>query len=183
MNYEITKITSRIVNNPGEIKRISVAVVVDGQYVAAQGAKEKTYKPRAEEELKKFEEMVKNVIGFNAERGDDVRVVNMPFEVMPQEEIQEAPRDIMPIIMSVGRYLSPVLLFLLAFIFIIRPVLKVLTTPSREMAPPVQLPRTVGEIERSMELTGAPQKGELIGWTQKNPQEAAQIVKSWLEGK
>jgi flagellar M-ring protein FliF len=96
VNYEISRVTSRVVHHPGELKRLTVAVLVDGTSSGAAGSKEKQYKPRSEEDLKNFEEMVKKAVGFSAERGDEVRVVNMPFEVAAQEEFTAPKTEILP---------------------------------------------------------------------------------------
>lgn len=77
-NYEISKTTRSQVHEGGDIKRQSVAVLVDGTYTADDKGV-KTYKPRPEEELKKIGDLVKTAIGFDEKRGDTVQVVNMQF--------------------------------------------------------------------------------------------------------
>ncbi len=76
-NYEISKTVRTKSNDGGAVKRISVAVVVDGS--TADGAGKDSYKPRTPQELKQIESLVKSAIGFDASRGDQVQVVNMPF--------------------------------------------------------------------------------------------------------
>jgi flagellar M-ring protein FliF len=187
VNYEISRITSRSINALGEVKRISVVALVDGVYAAAEAgkdakeAKEKKYSPRAEEELKKFEDMVKNAVGFTAARGDEVRVVNMQFEGAAPEDLAEAKRDFLPIILTVGKYLVPIVVVALLFILVIKPLLNVLATPS---APPARaglaLPQSVAEIERALEIGDTSARDRLIDWAKKNPKDAADLVKSWI---
>jgi len=76
-NYEINKdiVTSTV--DGGAVKRLSVAVVVDGAS-AAGGA----YKPRTPAEMKQISDLVKSAIGFDAKRGDLVQVDNMEFARM-----------------------------------------------------------------------------------------------------
>jgi len=184
VNYEISKVTSHIINSSGEIKRLSVVTLVDGTYAAPEGAKDKKYSPRSEEEIKKFEDMVKNAVGFSADRGDDVRVVNMPFEGSPpQEELAEPQREIMPVIITLARYLVPLLGIALLLFFVVKPLMKVLTAPSAGRQSPVALPHTVAEIEKALEMTDRPSSDRLIEWTKKNPKEAANLVKSWMQEK
>ena len=77
-NYEISRTTRTEVQEPGAIKRLSVAVAVDG--VSTTDAKGKTsYKPRSPEEMKRIEQLVRSAIGFTADRGDQVSVVNVRF--------------------------------------------------------------------------------------------------------
>jgi len=78
-NYEISKTTRTEVQSPGQIKRLSVAVAVDG--VTAPGGKGKpgAYSARTPEEMKHLDELVKAAIGFSTDRGDVVSVVNVKF--------------------------------------------------------------------------------------------------------
>ena len=60
------------------MKRLSVAVLIDGTYTTDdKGAK--TYQALGQETVDKLESLVRSAIGFNAERGDQVEVINMPF--------------------------------------------------------------------------------------------------------
>jgi flagellar M-ring protein FliF len=181
INYEISKVTSHIINPSGEIKRLSVVALVDGVYASQEGSKEKKYSPRSEEELKKFEDMVKNAVGFSADRGDEVRVVNMPFEGSPQEELAEPQREIIPVAITLGRYLVPLLAIVLLLLFVVKPLIKVLTAPSPGGNARVALPHTVAEIERALEIAEKPSGDRLIEWTKKNPKEAANLVKNWIQ--
>lgn len=183
INYEISKITSHIVNNPGEIKRLSAVVLVDGTYTVQEGSKEKKYNPRSEEDLKKIEEMVKRAIGFSQERGDDVKVVNMPFETVLEEELPAPKREIWPLILTIARYAVPLIVVVLLFLFIIRPLLRTLAAPVKMEPQPVGLPKTVAEIERSLEIPQMSQKEMIIEWAKKNPEEAAGLIKSWIKEK
>lgn len=78
VNFEISKKTVNQVRDQGSLKRLSVAVLVDGNYTTAEdGAK--TYAPLDQETLDKIEALVRSSIGFDANRGDQVEVINMPF--------------------------------------------------------------------------------------------------------
>jgi flagellar M-ring protein FliF len=77
-NYEISKTVRSTVREGGDVRRLSVAVLVDGTYTTAEDGT-KTYQPRTEEQLAQIESLVKSAIGFNEERGDTLEVVNMQF--------------------------------------------------------------------------------------------------------
>ena len=82
VNYEINKTSRQIVQMPGNIKKISAAVIVDGKYETKPGADGKpkqTYVPRSAEEMKSLDELVKKAVGFNETRGDQITVSNIPF--------------------------------------------------------------------------------------------------------
>ena len=62
----------------GEVKRQSVAVLVDGTLVSGEDGS-LTYTPRTQEEMERLAALVRTAIGFNAERGDSIDVVNIQF--------------------------------------------------------------------------------------------------------
>jgi flagellar M-ring protein FliF len=79
-NYEISRTMTTKVQEPGEIKKLSVAVAVDG--VTAPDAKGKpgAYTPRSADEMKRIDQLVRSAMGFDATRGDQVSVVNVRFD-------------------------------------------------------------------------------------------------------
>lgn len=78
LNYEISRQVTNQVRQSGVVRKLSVAVVVDGIYEANDKG-EKTYKPRTPEELEKIATIVKSAVGYDEERGDKVEVINMQF--------------------------------------------------------------------------------------------------------
>ncbi len=77
-NYEISHSSRTEVQEPGQIKRLSVAVAVDG--VSTYGSKGKiTYAPRPAEEMKHIDDLVRSAVGFSQARGDQITVVNVRF--------------------------------------------------------------------------------------------------------
>lgn len=77
-NYEISRSTRTEVTEPGAIKRLSVAVAVDG--VSSYDKKGKvTYTPRTAEEMQRIEALVRSAVGYTQQRGDQVTVVNVRF--------------------------------------------------------------------------------------------------------
>ncbi len=100
-NYEIGKTIRSTVREVGEIKKLSVAVLVDGRYKPAEKAApaegeeakeedkntkpEMVYEPRSEDEIKQITALVKSAVGFDEERGDTIEVVNMQFASVETE--------------------------------------------------------------------------------------------------
>ncbi|WP_456408422.1 flagellar basal-body MS-ring/collar protein FliF [Caldithrix abyssi] len=79
-NYELSKTVERYVSNSGKIKRLAVAVLVNGKYTKVtneDGSVELKYEPRSEEELNQIAALVKSAVGYDEERGDVVEVQNM----------------------------------------------------------------------------------------------------------
>ena len=67
--YQNSKTRTVTVRNPGKVKRLTVAVMVDG---GAKGL--------AQPQVQRLQRLVENAVGFDAERGDSVVVENMPFQ-------------------------------------------------------------------------------------------------------
>ena len=90
-NYELSKTIERYVSNSGNIKRLAVAVLVNGKYekqTDENGNVQMVYQPRSEEELNQIAALVKSAVGFNEDRGDVVEVQNMQL-VNHQPEVEE----------------------------------------------------------------------------------------------
>lgn len=79
-NYEISNTTTTTIREPGQVQRLSVAVAVDGVLTPAAGGEgEPTYAPRSEEDMERIEALVRSAMGFSADRGDQVSVINVRF--------------------------------------------------------------------------------------------------------
>jgi len=80
-NYEISKTVSNVRGEYAAIKRVTAAVVVDGKYVAdEQKGGELTYKPLENAEIEKINSLVKQAVGFDQKRGDEISVSNFKFD-------------------------------------------------------------------------------------------------------
>jgi flagellar M-ring protein FliF len=187
INYEITKTVSHVISPTGEIKKLSAVVLVDGTYASAQGQAEKKYTPRTEDEVKQFEDMVKKAVGFSTDRGDEVKVVNLPFETIPQEELAEAsaPSPVMPVVMTASKYLVPFIGVVLLFLFVIKPLMKTLTEPSQIALQQqrLSLPQSAAEMQRALPAQERSSRDQLIDWAKQNPKDATNLIKGWLEEK
>ena len=89
-NYEINKAVKTSTVDGGTVKRLSVAVVVDGTQ-SAIGA----YKPRSAAEMKQIEDLVKSAIGYDVKRGDIVQVDNMAFARLDAGDGAPAPAPLL----------------------------------------------------------------------------------------
>ena len=89
-NYEISKKVTTSTVDGGDVKKLSVAVVVDGS-----GDSAAAYKPRTPEEMTKITALVKSAMGFDASRGDQVQVTNMQFARMDDTAGTPAPKPLL----------------------------------------------------------------------------------------
>jgi len=78
VNYEITKTVKTHIREAGMVRRLSVAVMVNGTMVPNDEGNA-TYEPRTAEELEKITALVRSAVGYDEERGDIIEVVEMPF--------------------------------------------------------------------------------------------------------
>ncbi len=78
VNFEISKKVINHVRETGIVNRISVAVLVDGSRKLGPDGNF-AYQPRSEAEMELLATLVRSTIGFNADRGDSVEVINMEF--------------------------------------------------------------------------------------------------------
>lgn len=137
-NYLNSKTIRTQIHEAGTIKKITVAVLVDGIYQDAGDGNEAVYQPRTEEDLTKLNELVKSTIGYDEERGDSVQIVNMQFaKVDYGEETAEeslfdfSKADIMRFIELGGL----MLIGILVIFFALRPLIKFLTSPPTTYVP------------------------------------------------
>ena len=141
-NYEISKVTQTELTQAGGIKRLSIAVVVDGTYVA-DDAGNSTYTPRTPAEIEQITSLVKSAIGFDEERGDQVQVANLQFADRPEltagGTAEAGLFDFTRDDLMNGAEMAVTLLIALALVFfVLRPLLKrVLTPENKTLALPV----------------------------------------------
>ncbi|WP_419254377.1 flagellar basal-body MS-ring/collar protein FliF [Caulobacter sp. ErkDOM-YI] len=133
-NYEISKSVRTEVTEPGTIKKLAVAVAIDGVTApAGKDGKPGAYTPRTEEERAQLEDLVKTAIGFDAARGDQVKVTNIRF---PQPEDQALGKDGLLAafgkndIMRIAELAVLGIVAILILLFAVRPFVKNMMTPS-----------------------------------------------------
>jgi len=138
INYEINKVVSKTVMPVGETKKLSIAVLVDGKYKKNE-KNEDVYVALEKKEIEALEDLVRKSAGFNAQRGDQVVVTNMPFRKAELDEaggmtFRETLDTVSPILKYVGIF------GLIAFIvmFVLRPMLQSVmrAAPEKSMAGP-----------------------------------------------
>ncbi|MBW1975440.1 MAG: flagellar M-ring protein FliF [Deltaproteobacteria bacterium] len=181
-NYEMNRTARKVVYSPGTIKRLSVAVVVDGPYKeeVSKGVIKKIFVGRSEQELKVIEDVVKKAVGFNADRGDQVTVSNIPFasELVPKPA---PPNRWIALLKEYQKTIINVLIAILVFFFVVRPLMKkietIVTEKPPEEIPAEEIPALPEEEEIPKALTP---RQQAIALVQEHPDRAAEIIKAWL---
>jgi flagellar M-ring protein FliF len=192
LNYEVNRKVSKIIEPTGAIKRLSVAVLVDGTYEAAASAVneaedavgDKKYVARSEQEIQNLIQIVKKAVGFSEDRGDQIEMVNVPFETPALQEGEEGmTAGVQAFLATWGGFLKPVLFFFLGVMvlwFVIRPMALNLSKPSAEavVLPQKGLPATVSEYEAQITETPQDQAMKLAA---DNPATAAHVIRTWIK--
>ncbi|KYG68496.1 flagellar M-ring protein FliF [Bdellovibrio bacteriovorus] len=150
-NYEVPKTVRNIREAAGNLERVSVAVVVDGIAVTKtkeDGTTETTYQPRSAEDLKKYEDLVKNAIGFNTARGDSVKIESMQFQ---PEDFSEAEKILTTLerkklIHALFKWALLGFSLALFFFIVVRPFMQWITDSFQDSVEEM-LPRTIEELE------------------------------------
>jgi flagellar M-ring protein FliF len=135
-NYEIGKTVRSMVREVGEVKRLSVAVLINGITKTAEDGT-KTYEQRSDAELKQIETLVKSAIGFDEKRGDQVSVINMAFaeaEVPPIEDTSKILGFERADLLDAAQVVVVAILIMLVVLLILQPMLSKLISSTLHMS-------------------------------------------------
>jgi flagellar M-ring protein FliF len=195
--YAVSKTVRHEIEPAGRVRRISAAVLLDDVTEMKQenGKQIESRRKRTPEELKQIEQVASAVIGLDSTRGDVISVQNMPFEHAPAaapadikpnkvQKVQEFVRD-----WSVAvRYATIVLIFLIVYLLMLRPVKKQFLTAFKEVAEQRKLAAAAQAKlqETSMpQLSGAQQetvnlKKQIAEKIKADPAGTSRLVRGWL---
>lgn len=165
VNYEVSETERQVVQGPGDIKRLTVAVLINDT-VSAGGDKTPAIVPRSDGELAALEELVASAVGFDAARGDVITIKSMPFEPVAQTGTEAADGILTRIAgdaMSLVRTAVLAVVALVLALFVIRPLLMrpALAPPRQLFAPaPAETGRGGDHAAASEALTGEIDSGD-----------------------
>lgn len=208
--YEVSRLTRHTIQPPGEVARMSVAVILDDDHVAkTSGEGETTIErtSRTPEELQKIQSLVAAAVGLEPDRGDQLTVENVAFDEPVVVEPPPAPfyERYSPQIWEGGRLVTVLAIAMLAFFMFIRPMfrrvgLKPVTAVAVDTAAAeaVSVPtstglRTVAEMESAIdaELDALTAKyaedrrlpvltRRVSSVTVNEPENVAKLLRSWI---
>jgi flagellar biosynthesis/type III secretory pathway M-ring protein FliF/YscJ len=148
------------VNPTGKVEKLSIAVILDNRTKVTtdkDGKQQTSTEPRTPEEMKKYRDLVTAAIGLNAERGDLLTVENISFEGDLAEFVEQPTfmEKQGPMIMTALRYTIVPVVFILLYLFFLRPVQKTVFSnwaavsagSPRRLPADVQTPMTVKQLE------------------------------------
>jgi flagellar M-ring protein FliF len=196
--YGVNRVMTRKVTPAGRIERVSAAILVDDATVKnVQGNKVSyTRKKRTADELNKIQQLAEAVIGFDAKRGDTISVQDMSFDSNSSNADLAAPNWVqqqgknLSAYSSLLRPASLLVLFLLAYMFVLRPIQKQALAPGQLPRPAQQpaLPSApgaeqlpMGSVEQRLGNQRANQlKEQTIDLIKQKPANTTRAVQAWL---
>lgn len=201
-NYELDRTISHVSDPAGRLARLTVAVVLDDKLVnpaaapagSSSTATENKAVPFSAQELQRLTELTKNAVGFNADRGDSVSVVNQAFhhgavpDALPETPLWDRPGAMDLIKQGLG-----VLIALLVAFGLLRPLLKGLARGETARALPTPMPKISVRVDdepaanEPARLAGAvptlayeQRIGQARRMVGENSKQVAQVVKNWV---
>lgn len=152
INYEISKTNQTEIIEGGRIKRLSVAVLVDGVYNKGTDGKS-TYAARDKAELEQIAQLVRSAVGFNKERGDLLNVTNLKFATNDNLNLDEASEASMfdftkADYFYIAELVITLLISLFFILFVIRPLVKRVLEPEKNDLV-IDLVEHLGESKRA----------------------------------
>lgn len=152
-NYELDKTITHTKTATGQVRRLTVAVLVDNASTVNE-AGETVSTPLTEQEIQEYTELVKQSIGFDQARGDTVLVMNRPFKpVEAIEPVAEPSLLEQPWVWSMGKQIIAGLGVLLLIFWLIRPAMKNLKAAKAQAVAATALPSAEEQEQEAKALT------------------------------
>jgi flagellar M-ring protein FliF len=150
-NYSVPKTVRKIQESAGDLQKVTVAVLVDGvieQVKADDGTVTEKWVERSPAEIAKYESLVKNAIGFDAKRGDAVKIENIKFESENFVEAEQLLTSLerRKLLHALFKWSLLGMSLALFFFIVIRPFMRWITDSFQDTVEDM-LPRTIEELE------------------------------------
>lgn len=209
VNYQVPQTIRKTTKPVGSVKKLSVAVLVDGKHVKTvnkEGKAESKVEAWPADKLKEFEDLVSGALGIDRKRGDILEIKNMEFTHEDFEEAQQilAEKEKRSYIQNMVMYAVIGIVIGLFFLVVVKPFMKWITENTVESVDNF-LPQTIEELERMQKNNSLPGleevvpvlpekmdpekvegemiKEKIITLVDANPHKAALILKDWLHVK
>jgi flagellar M-ring protein FliF len=148
--YEVSKNIRNVQESAGGVTRISIAVLVDGivKTVEEDGKSVSKWEPRSDADIKRFEAIVKNAIGFDEKRGDTVKIESFQFAQEDFSAVDKVSSEMyrQKMIRFILSWVLAALGLVLIYLFVIRPFTSWVTDSFQESMEDM-LPKTIEELE------------------------------------
>jgi flagellar M-ring protein FliF len=185
-NYEIDRTVAYTRRPAGRLKRLTVAVLVDNLRTTAEDGTV-TEAALTSEQLENMTRLVKDAVGYDAQRGDSVNVVNASFrgEIQPQEIApQEIPLWKQPLVRDLAKLLCGLIVLLVLVLAVLRPLMRGLLASPRPAQVPAMVPAGAAVLPDAspsdMPLDYDGQIAHARSLVSQDPARVAQVVKTWV---
>ncbi|MGQ9603171.1 MAG: flagellar basal-body MS-ring/collar protein FliF [bacterium] len=185
-NYEISKTVESIASEVGNIKRLSVAVMVDGRYERVEGGggtSTTRFVPRSDDEITRIAAVIKSTVGFDDKRGDYFEIASTAFDRSYLEEEEKGLENVqrMQFYFSLARKAPYVVGFIIGLLFIVKLVKK--TSKVLASLPQRGVDMTVGGgLPSSVEAEANQIASQIARLAERNPEQAAGVISSMVGG-
>ena len=192
-NYEVSETEREIVRVPGDVRRLTVAVLINELASDSSNNGENDLR-RSDQELESLEALVASAVGLNTDRGDRITLRSMPFEPVSILGTEVAASRSLPINFS---QLLPLLVFavvsLILGLFVVRPIFAPKNFPALEaISNPTQAKLAVetqqfshANESNSLQITNAASTADPVTRLREmitdRETEAVQILQDWME--
>lgn len=190
-NFEVDKNVRHTKTGSGQIRRLTAAVVVNYRMAPAAGGAAAKPEPLSEKEMQNVQALVREAMGFNAQRGDSLNVVNAPFTQPEAGAPPEAPPlwkhpDAIALAKETGKALLFLVLTMLVVFGVLRPALRAVAEARQKQPPPAAPPQPA-----QLAISGSTGEANVSALEQvrqlakNDPATVANVVKAWVgsEGK
>jgi len=193
INYEINRVVTKMVMPVGKINRLSVAVLIDGIYHKNDKGIEE-FQPRSKKEMKSLENIVRNSVGFNASRGDQVVVSCIPFRKIDLETGSNKGtfwNSRLIFLMPLMKYFISLFALIFVIFFVLRPLVKLLLNglKDQEVGAP-EMPSAIDNKLKNNPILLGPEKPmhkeidevEVVrNLASQDAQKFAELLRNWLK--
>lgn len=196
-NFEINKEEQNVVSPVGDLKRQSIAVIVDGTYEKAEGSPTYKYVPRSAEELERIKQIVARAAGLDSSRGDEIQVSSFEFGAPDPALEPSLLQTMMEYAQRLGKPFINGLLIFLFLILVVRPVVLALIRPrvteeeieTLERLPEGEARLALAEAEENDEVAAMLEPGrqfelakhQALQLFEENMEQSISLLKTWLK--
>jgi flagellar M-ring protein FliF len=201
-NYEIDRTLQYTRSPAGRLKRLTVAVLLDNIRVTEKDGKTKDI-PLKQEQLDHITQLVKDAVGFDEARGDNVNVVNSSFTIEPAApeggELEKAPFWESPFFLNMAKLGAGLIVLLVLVLSVLRPLMRNLLGPQRQAMQLISRNETTeittqpitdaatpgnpalpGADPKAAALTHEQQVAQARTLVNQDPKRVAQVVRGWV---
>jgi flagellar M-ring protein FliF len=136
-NFEISNTTKTEISEGGRVKKLSVAVAVDGVTTPGAEGQPAQWTPRDQAELDRITALVKSAVGFDEARGDKVEVVNVRFAATAMQGVEAKEPGLLDFqrsdIMRGVELLVTLIAALALVFFVLRPLVSGILKPQQQL--------------------------------------------------